>query len=145
MVTLQLMLFVKLVYRLWDTRSMKEVKTIDLPQSVTSMVLSKDGNVLIATYGKTISFWDPERWGESRWKKGPQASSKTTIQFLLLWYVHLNILGQAAVTFCLPGQGRFLLAVVNYFVTGGLVRVQWFIYFTLFTENNIERKICYVQ
>ena len=55
------MLFVELVYRLWDTRSMKEVKTIDLPQSVTSMVLSKDGNVLIATYGKTISFWDPER------------------------------------------------------------------------------------
>ena len=63
MVTLKLVLFVKLVYRLWDTRSMKEVKTIDLPQSVTSMVLSKDGNVLIATYGKTISFWDPERWG----------------------------------------------------------------------------------
>ena len=61
MVTLKLVLFVKLMYRLWDTRSMKEVKTIDLPQSVTSMVLSKDGNVLIATYGKTISFWDPER------------------------------------------------------------------------------------
>ncbi|CAH3043152.1 unnamed protein product [Porites lobata] len=59
--------------RLWDTRSMKEVKTIDLPQSVTSMVLSKDGNVLIATYGKTISFWDPERMEQIKSFEAPTA------------------------------------------------------------------------
>ena len=40
---------------------MTEVKKVDVPQSVTSMVLSKDGSVLVVTYAKTISFWDPER------------------------------------------------------------------------------------
>ena len=40
---------------------MSDVKKVDIPQSVTSMVLSKDGSVLVATYAKTISFWDTER------------------------------------------------------------------------------------
>ena len=48
--------------RLWDTRNMTEVKKVDIPQSVTSMVLSKDGSVLVVTYDRTISFWNPERW-----------------------------------------------------------------------------------
>lgn len=47
--------------RLWDTRNMTEVKKVDLPQSVTSMVLSKDGSILVVTYDRTISFWNPER------------------------------------------------------------------------------------
>ena len=40
---------------------MREVKKVDIPQSVSSMVLSKDGSVLVVTYAKTISFWDAER------------------------------------------------------------------------------------
>lgn len=48
--------------RLWDTRNMSEVKKVDIPQSVSSMVLSKDGGVLVVTYAKTISFWDAESW-----------------------------------------------------------------------------------
>lgn len=40
---------------------MTEVKKVDIPQSVTSMVLSKDGSVLVVTYDRTISFWNPER------------------------------------------------------------------------------------
>lgn len=40
---------------------MTEVKKVDIPQSVTSMVLSKDGTVLVVTYDRTISFWNPER------------------------------------------------------------------------------------
>lgn len=47
--------------RLWDTRTMSEVKKVDLPNSVSSMVLSKDGSVLVVSYAKTISFWDTER------------------------------------------------------------------------------------
>ena len=49
------------VIRLWDTRTMSEVKKVDLPNSVSSMVLSKDGSVLVVSYAKTISFWDTER------------------------------------------------------------------------------------
>jgi len=40
---------------------MGEVKKVDIPQSATSMLLSKDDNLLIVTYAKTISFWDAER------------------------------------------------------------------------------------
>lgn len=40
---------------------MTEIKKVDIPQSVTSMVLSKDGSVLVVTYDRTISFWNPER------------------------------------------------------------------------------------
>lgn len=40
---------------------MTEVKKVDIPQSVTSMVLSKDGSVLVVSYDRTISFWNPER------------------------------------------------------------------------------------
>ncbi|XP_022780810.1 serine-threonine kinase receptor-associated protein-like [Stylophora pistillata] len=47
--------------RLWDTRNMTEVKKVEIPQSVTSMVLSKDGSILVVTYDRTISFWDPDR------------------------------------------------------------------------------------
>ena len=71
-----------------------------------------------------------------------------TLSFSQGWKKKLNSslsFGQAALTFCLPGQGHFLLIVVNYFDTGGLVWVQCFIYFTLFTENKIERKIYCVQ
>ena len=41
---------------------MSEVKKVDLPNSASSMVLSKDGTVLVVTYAKTISFWDTERY-----------------------------------------------------------------------------------
>ena len=47
--------------RLWDTRTISEVKKVDIPHSASSMVLSKDGSVLVVTYAKTISFWDAER------------------------------------------------------------------------------------
>ena len=40
---------------------MSEVKKVDMPQSVSSMVLSKDGSVLVVSHAKSISFWDPER------------------------------------------------------------------------------------
>lgn len=47
--------------RIWDTRTMGEVKKVDIPQSATSMLLCKDDNLLIVTYARTISFWDAER------------------------------------------------------------------------------------
>lgn len=47
--------------RIWDTRTMTEVKNVDIPQNATSMLLCKDDNVLIVTYGTTVSFWDAER------------------------------------------------------------------------------------
>ena len=54
-------LFIDFVCRLWDIRNMTEVKRVDIPQSATSMVLSKDGSILVVAYAKTISFWDAER------------------------------------------------------------------------------------
>lgn len=57
--------------RLWDTRTTSEVKKVDLPHSASSMVLSKDGSILVVTYAKTISFWDAERMEEIKSFEAP--------------------------------------------------------------------------
>ena len=48
-------------FRLWDTRTLEQVKKIDVGQSITSMELTRDGAILLVTYAQTVSFWDTER------------------------------------------------------------------------------------
>ncbi|MEQ2301588.1 hypothetical protein AMECASPLE_037637, partial [Ameca splendens] len=44
--------------RLWDSRSMEEVKTLIFDTSVSSMERVADGEILVITYGKTIAFYN---------------------------------------------------------------------------------------
>ena len=48
-------------FRFWDVVSMSEFKSVDIGHSITSMELSKDGTILVVTYGKVVSFWDTSR------------------------------------------------------------------------------------
>jgi serine-threonine kinase receptor-associated protein len=42
----------------WDIRAGTEVQKLDFDAAITSMELSADGNVLTATHGQKISFFD---------------------------------------------------------------------------------------
>ncbi|XP_031552246.1 serine-threonine kinase receptor-associated protein-like [Actinia tenebrosa] len=46
------------VLRVWDIRALENTKNVELQHAITSMELSADGNILLLTYGKTVSFWN---------------------------------------------------------------------------------------
>ncbi|XP_046845210.1 serine-threonine kinase receptor-associated protein-like [Xenia sp. Carnegie-2017] len=46
------------IMRFWDVRTMKEFKTLETGHSVSSMEISRDGSILVVTYGNEVSFWN---------------------------------------------------------------------------------------
>jgi len=46
------------IIKLWDRSTGKEVQNIYLPAIPTNMEMSRDGSVLLVTYGKKVSFYD---------------------------------------------------------------------------------------
>ena len=44
-------------------RSLNVEKKVELSSGVTSMEMTRDGSILVVTYGNTISFWDVHRCG----------------------------------------------------------------------------------
>ena len=50
------------VARFWDVRTMKEFKTLETGHSVSSMEISRDGSILVVTYGNEVSFWNTNRY-----------------------------------------------------------------------------------
>ncbi|XP_013411011.1 serine-threonine kinase receptor-associated protein-like [Lingula anatina] len=47
--------------RVWEVANQTETKKLEFPNSPTSLELSKDGTILLITYGKTTSFWDAQK------------------------------------------------------------------------------------
>ena len=43
---------------MWDTRSLKQTKSIELGSAITSVEVSLDGKHVTVTAGKEISFYD---------------------------------------------------------------------------------------
>lgn len=48
--------------RLWDTRTLQPARTLDTPEPVTSIEVSRDGQMMTTTDGKDIKFWDTNKW-----------------------------------------------------------------------------------
>lgn len=46
----------------WDVRTLSIANKVELDSSITNMQLSSDLEVLTVSYGKTVSFYNPERW-----------------------------------------------------------------------------------
>ncbi|KAK3727345.1 hypothetical protein QZH41_020380, partial [Actinostola sp. cb2023] len=46
------------VIRVWDVRTLENTMNIEVVNPITSMELSLDGNVLVVTHGRTVSFWN---------------------------------------------------------------------------------------
>uniref|UniRef100_A0A8C4R8Y1 Serine-threonine kinase receptor-associated protein n=1 Tax=Eptatretus burgeri TaxID=7764 RepID=A0A8C4R8Y1_EPTBU len=44
--------------RLWDARTLEEVKSLDLPVSVSGAEYQAEGEILVLTYGRTIAFYN---------------------------------------------------------------------------------------
>jgi len=51
--------------RVWDLRSMKQVKNISL-KSFTNMEITVDGKYLVTSGGKDVSFWDLQKFDKSK-------------------------------------------------------------------------------
>lgn len=45
----------------WDVRTLSIANKVELDSSITNMQLSSDLEVLTVSYGKTVSFYNPER------------------------------------------------------------------------------------
>ena len=48
-------------FRVWDVRTLENTMNIEVVNPITSMELSLDGNVLVVTHGRTVSFWNAHR------------------------------------------------------------------------------------
>jgi len=61
LVSLRFYIYDLFIFRIWDVTSGEEIHKFEFPSIPNSIEVSKDGTILVISYGHFTSFWNAER------------------------------------------------------------------------------------